>query len=143
MSRTLLFLVAVASILIPNTVLAQQVVIQQGSTSATAVGDNNFAAGRVHQSAEQNQHANPNAYVNEQGQVIEQNGQSSAAAVGQGNVVISDIEQNSVQNQHGNYGDPTQQLGVQSATDNAAAVGQNNTIVNTTGQYNLQNQWSY
>ncbi|HEY9771020.1 MAG TPA: hypothetical protein V6C71_21420 [Coleofasciculaceae cyanobacterium] len=143
MSKQLLSLSIVASILIPNIVLAEQVVVQQGSTNATAIGNHNFAASSVEQSATQNQSANPNAYINEQGQTVVQQGQSSAAAVGQDNVVISEIEQNSVQNQSGNYGDPNNQQAIQNATDNAAAIGQQNTIINTTGQYNLQNQWSY
>ena len=142
MSKQLLSLSILASILIPNVVLAGQIV-QQGSSSATAIGNNNFAASSVKQSATQNQSANPNAYVNEQGQTIVQKEHSSAAAVGQDNVVISEIEQNSVQNQYGNYGDPSNQHAVQNATNNAAAIGQQNTIINTTGQYNLQNQWSY
>ena len=141
--KLLLSLGLVAGILIPNTVLAQQVTVQQGSASATAVGEGNFAASRVHQSAAQNQHGNPNAYVNGQGQVINQQAHGSATAVGQDNVVISDIDQRSVQNQYGNYGDPNSQQAVQNATNNAAAIGRNNTVVNTTRQYNLQNQWSY
>jgi hypothetical protein len=136
MSHKILSLGIAFSILIPNVVLAEQVIIQQGSTSATAVGNNNYAASSVHQAATQNQNAN----VNDPNQIAIQQGQSNTAAIGQNNAVISNIEQNSVQNQSG---DPNNQLGIQSATDNAAAIGNNNTIINNTGQYNLQNQWSY
>ncbi len=132
----------VAGILIPNIALAQQGITQQGSASATAIGDNNFAASQVHQSATQNQYGDPNASVNGQGQVINQQANGSATAIGQNNIVISDIEQNSVQNQYGN-GVPNNQQAVQNATNNATAIGQNNTVINTTGQYNLQNQWNY
>lgn len=136
--------IATASLFfIPHLVRAEQVIIQQGSTSATAVGNNNFAASSVHQSATQNQYANPNAYVNEQGQVTVQQGHSNAAAIGQNNTVVNNIDQNSVQNQYGNYGDPNNQLAVQNATGNSAAIGENNLIINNTGQYNQQNQWSY
>jgi hypothetical protein len=135
MSHKILSLGIAFSILIPNAVLAEQVIIQQGSTSATAVGNNNYAASSVHQAATQNQNTN----VNDPGQLAIQQGESNTAAIGQNNAVISNIDQNSVQNQSGS----TDQLGVQSATDNAAAIGNSNTIINSTGQYNLQNQWSY
>ncbi|WP_019506023.1 hypothetical protein [Pleurocapsa sp. PCC 7319] len=130
---------AATILLIPNVVRANQVVIQHGSSSATAVGNNNFAASGVHQSAVQNQHGNPNG----SGQMVIQGGHSNAAAIGQNNAVINHIDQASVQNQHGNYGTPQNQLAVQQATGNSAAIGENNLIINGTGQYNLQNQWSY
>ena len=139
MSNKLLFLSVVVGILIPNAVLAE-VVIQQAGSSATAIGNNNFAASSVNQSASQNQFANPNGYVDGSRQVTVQQAQSNAAAIGQNNVVVSDIEQHSVQNQ---YGSNSQQQAIQNAINNAAAIGQNNTIINSTGQYNLQNQWSY
>ena len=41
MLHKLLSLGIAAGILIPNVVLAEQVIIQQGSTSATAIGNNN------------------------------------------------------------------------------------------------------
>lgn len=136
MSHKILSLGIAFSVLVPNVVLAEQVIIQQGSTSATAIGNNNYAASSVDQAATQNQ----NASVNDPNQTAIQLGQSNTAAIGENNAVISNIDQNSVQNQ---AGDPNNQLAVQSATDNAAAIGNSNTIINSTGQYNLQNQWSY
>ena len=143
MSSKLLSLGIAAGILIPNAVLAEQVIIQQGSSNATAIGNHNYARSSVHQSATQNQSANPNAYLNGQGQVSIQQGDSNAAAIGNNNAVVGNIEQNSVQNQNGNYSDRHNQSAVQDATDNAAAVGNDNRIINNTRQYNLQNQWSY
>lgn len=143
MSHQLLSLGIAVGILIPNLVLAEQVIIQQGSTSATAVGNNNYAGSSVHQSATQNQDANPNAYLNEQGQLSIQQGTSSAAAIGNHNTVISNIAQDSIQNQQGNYSDRHNQTAIQNAVDNSAAVGNGNSIINSTGQYNRQTQWSY
>lgn len=143
MSRKLLSLGIATGILIPNVVLAEQVVIQQGRASATAVGNHNYADSSVHQSSTQNQHVNPNGCVNEQGQISVQQGYSNSAAVGNNNAVISNIKQNSSQDQYGNYRDPYHQSGMQNATDNATAVGNNNRIINNTRQYNRQNQWSY
>ncbi|MGD1918747.1 MAG: hypothetical protein ACFCAD_07565 [Pleurocapsa sp.] len=143
MSRKLLSLGIAAGILIPNIVLAEQVVIQQGSSNATAVGDRNYAGSSIHQSSTQNQHAKPDAYVNEQRQSSIQQGYSNSAAEGNNNEVVSNIEQNSLQDQDGNYRDSHHQSGIQNATDNATAVGNNNRITNHTRQYNRQNQWSY
>ncbi|MEM7592414.1 MAG: hypothetical protein AAF383_12975 [Cyanobacteria bacterium P01_A01_bin.83] len=135
MSPKLLSFGIVAGILFPNCVLAQQVIQQSASSSATAIGNGNFAASSVNQSAAQNGSHAP-------GQTIIQNGESNATAIGENNVVISDLEQVSVQNQHG-VGNGQRQLSIQNATNNAAAVGRNNTIINRSGQYNFQNQWSY
>ena len=143
MSHKLLSLGIAAGILVPNVVLAEQVIIQQGSTSATAIGNHNYAASSVNQSSVQNQAVNPNTYINEQGQVSIQQGNSNAAAVGNNNTVTSNITQDSVQYQQGNYSDHHNQTAVQNATDNSTAIGDRNRIINTTGQYNLQNQWSY
>lgn len=51
MSNKLLFLSVVVAIVIPNAVLAEQIVIQQAGSSATTIDDKNLAASSVHQSA--------------------------------------------------------------------------------------------
>ena len=119
--------------LLPHPLLAEQKMIQQGSTSATATGRNSFAASRVHQSAEQNRSFERNLQ-----QAIEQQAEGSAAAEGTDNTAVGDIYQKSRQNQA-----VDNQQGTQTATSNAAATGRNNRIINNTRQYNLQNQWSY
>lgn len=126
-----------ATSLIPHPLLAEQKVIQQGSTSATAVGRNNFAASRVHQSANQTRQENSG-----QQQVIEQEGDSSVVGNGQDNTVVNDIIQSSQQNQDRRVNSHNQQ-GIQRARGNASATGTNNRIISNTGQYNLQHQWSY
>lgn len=132
----------VVGILVPNAVEAEQVIRQQARTSATAVGNNNYAASRIHSSATQNQSGNFEPYRNRQRQITVQNGSSRATAIGNDNNVVSKIEQRSVQNLPG-YGDRTNQSVKQSATSNAVGIGDRNTINNSTGQYNRQNQWSY
>ncbi|MEO0927598.1 MAG: hypothetical protein AAFY63_17175 [Cyanobacteria bacterium J06643_13] len=124
--------ILVASLL-SQPLLAEQKIRQQGSTSATATGNNSFAASRVHQSATQNRAGNYNLQ-----QGIDQKGQSSAAGNGKDNTVVSDISQDSVQNQA-----RENQRANQAATGNATATGRNNRLINNTGQYNRQNQWSY
>ncbi|MEL6580246.1 MAG: hypothetical protein AAFQ14_10865 [Cyanobacteria bacterium J06621_12] len=119
--------------LVSQPLLAEQKIRQQGNTSATAAGNNNFAASQVHQSATQNRLHN-----SRRRQVTEQRGESRAAANGQDNTVVSDIDQDSRQNQAGRS-----QRAKQTATGNAAATGRNNRIISNTGQYNLQNQWKY
>lgn len=119
--------------LVSPPLLAEQKTRQQGNTSATATGNNNFAASRVHQSTSQNRLSN-----NRRQQIIRQQGKSQVLADGQDNTVVSDIYQDSRQNQAGNG-----QQATQTATGNAAATGRNNRIISNTGQYNLQNQWQY
>lgn len=92
-------------ILVPNLVRAQsvQVISQQASASATAVGKNNTAISSVHQSAQQNQFGN--SWGNPQTQIIIQRANANATAIGENNTVISNINQSSVQNQYVNpYG---------------------------------------
>ena len=133
MLKKLLWGGIIIGILLPSASLAEQKIIQQASTSATATGKNSFAASRVHQSAEQNRLTERNLQ-----QEIEQQGESAAAAEGTDNIVVSDIYQESSQNQA-----VSNQQGTQTATSNAAATGRNNRIINNTGQYNRQNQWQY
>jgi hypothetical protein len=75
-----LSLATVALIILPNLVSAEQVIIQSGSSSASARGNNNFAASRVNQSARQNKlgNGNPN-------QLIIQKGNVNSTAVGANN----------------------------------------------------------
>ena len=143
MYRKLLSLGITAGIFIPNVVLAEQVITQRGSTSATAIGNHNYAGSTVHQSANQNQHANPNTYINQQRQANNQKGYSSSTARGNNNSSVNNIRQNSIQNQYSSYSDSPPQSSTQHAINNATAVGNNNRIVNNTRQYNRQNQWRY
>ena len=134
---------AATLLLIPNVVRANQVIHQNGSTGATAAGNNSFAASSVHQSAAQSQEANPNAYVNELGQVVIQEGHGNATALGENSAAVTNINQQSIQNLQGNYSDPNSQQAAQSATANSTALGTNSLSISNTGQYSLQNQWSY
>lgn len=143
MYRKLLSLSITAGIFIPNVVLAEQGITQRGSTNATAIGNQNYAGSSVYQSATQNRHVQPDAYVNKQRQITNQQGYSNSAARGNNNTLVSNIRQNSIQNQSANHGDSPPQSGTQNATSNAIAVGNNNKITNNTRQYNRQNQWSY
>lgn len=108
-NKILLFgFTAATLILVPNFAQAQnvQVISQQGSASATAVGKNNTAISNVHQSAVQNQFGNPyGSWDNPQTQITIQRANGSATAIGENNTVISNIDQSSVQNQYANpYG---------------------------------------
>ena len=133
MSNKLIWGGIIIGVLLPHAALAEQKINQQGSTSATATGRNNFAASQVYQSAAQNRTSDRNLQ-----QAIAQQGQSITAADGTDNTVVADIYQESRQHQAvGN------QEGNQTATSNAAATGRNNRIINNTGQYNRQNQWQY
>ncbi|MEL6929894.1 MAG: hypothetical protein AAFO95_14810 [Cyanobacteria bacterium J06600_6] len=111
---------------------AQNRIIQQSSSRATATGRNSFAASQVRQSASQNSSANP-----QQGLTIEQYGSANATADGNNNVVISNIDQESDQ-QRSRYITGDRQ-NVQRATINGRAWGRNNRVFSNTRQYNRQN----
>ena len=118
--------------------LAQNRIIQQSSSSATAVGENNFAASQVRQHATQNSTTQP--------QTIEQYGHSSVTAEGENNTVVGDIYQESIQDRGSKYkySDPeryaerNRQTSIQRATINSTIKGGNNRAISNTRQYNLQ-----
>ena len=110
--------------------LAQNRIIQQSSSRATASG-NNFATSQVQQSATQNGSSNP-----EQSQTIEQYGHSSATANGENNTVIGNIYQQS--QQESNSGTDSRR-NIQRATQNSLATGRNNRVFSKIRQYNWQN----
>ncbi|MCC0175654.1 hypothetical protein I4641_01495 [Waterburya agarophytonicola K14] len=143
MYHKLLSLGIAAGILIPNIVLAEQKVIQQGSSSATAIGNNNRVSSRVYQSVTQNQNANNNGYINRQEQISLQEGHSNATVVGDNNLINTKINQNSIQIQERNYRNRDNQRSQQNAVIHGEAIGDNNRIMNSTGQYNRQNKWGY
>jgi hypothetical protein len=96
-------LTAATLLFVPNLAQAQnlQVISQQGSASATAVGKNNTAISNVHQSAVQNQFGNPYGYGdNPQTQITIQRADGNATAIGENNTVITNTNQSSVQNQY-------------------------------------------
>ena len=111
--------------------LAQNRIIQQNSSRATAVGENNFAASQVQQRASQDGSGNPQQQL-----TIEQYGSSNATADGENNVVITDIYQES--HQQGSYGTGNRQS-IQRAIQNGRAIGRNNRIFSNIRQYNSQN----
>jgi|GEM_PF-6620867 len=111
--------------------LAQNRIIQQSSSRATATGKNNVAASQVEQYATQNGSAN-----SQQRLTIEQYGSSSATANGENNTVVTDIYQESHQQGTSFIGD---RQNIQRATQNSSAAGRNNRVFSHARQYNWQN----
>ena len=124
-------------IFMPQIVGAEQVIIQRGSTRATAEGKNNSASSGVHQSSRQNRFGNPNSYFHNQNQTSTQQGQSNSTAVGENNTVTNYINQSSVQDQYDNSNSP-HQSSTQNATSNGTAIGQNNSVTGNIEQTNDQ-----
>lgn len=139
MYHKLLSLSIATGILIPNIVLAEQTVIQRGSTGATAIGNNNRAQSTLNQSTSQSQNSSNHLFGTRQTSI--QQGESGAVGVGNDNSVTNRIYQNSTQRQDGSYG--SNQNAEQNATSRGEATGDRNRISNTTRQYNRQNRWSY
>jgi len=118
--------------LLTEPLLAQNRIIQQSSSRATATGNNSVAASKVQQSATQNGSANPQQQL-----TIEQYGSSSATADGENNFVITDINQES--HQQGSIYSNSDRLNIQRATINGKTTGNNNRVFSNTRQYNWQN----
>ena len=110
--------------------LAQNRIIQQSSSRATATGENNVAVSQVRQYATQ-------TGSTAQPQTIRQYGHSGVTADGENNKVIGEIYQESIQNR-GNYSD--RQTSIQRATINNTVKGYSNRAVSNTRQYNFQNR---
>lgn len=113
-SKILVALATITMVIAPNVVEAQ-VIRQSGSSSARAEGSNNWAVGRVRQSARQSNNL-------ERNRQIQQHGTVNSSASGQNNTVVGNIDQSAHQqlNRH------------QSTTQNASGiyrgVGTNNVI---------------
>jgi hypothetical protein len=121
-------LVTITFLFIPNITRAQNVIIQQGSSSATAVGQGNRAHSSTHQSA--SQHGGSN-------QVIIQQAESNSTAIGTNNTVINNVNQSSVQNRYSVS--PTGQISIQRGISNGTAIGENNRVIGNVEQINQQN----
>lgn len=113
-SKILVTLATITVVITPNVVEAQ-VIRQSGSSNASAKRSNNWAVGRVRQSARQSNNLDRN-------QVIKQHGTVNSSASGQNNTVVGNVNQSAHQqlNRH------------QSTTQNASGiyrgVGTNNVI---------------
>ena len=101
--KILVGLVTITGAITPNLVQAQ-VIIQSGSSSATAEGKNNWAVGKVRQSARQRNL--------DRIQIIKQHGTVDSSARGQNNTVVGNINQSAHQQLHRN----------QSITQNASGT---------------------
>ena len=139
MYKQFISLTIATGILIPNVVLAEQTVIQRGSTSARAVGHNNRVRSSVNQSANQSQDSFNYLYGNQQTSI--QQGESNGVGVGNDNLVTNRVDQYSTQTQAGR--DFDNQNSEQNAIRRGEATGDRNRINHTNRQHNRQNRWSY
>lgn len=123
-------LVALATITLavtPNLVQAQ-VIRQSGSSSASAEGRNNWAVGKLKQSAQQRNN------LGDSHQVIEQHGTVNSSARGRNNTVVGNIDQSAQQQLNRN------QTANQNALGNYQGVGSNNVIDGSINQVSNQGQ---
>ena len=124
-----LSLAVVALIATSNLARAEQTIIQSGSATASAEGENSFAASRVNQSARQNRIRG--------NQTILQQGSVNSSARGQNNAVTGHIRQSAEQNQ---VNPNNSQRATQNASGDYVGVGNNNTIQGSSEQRSIQTQ---
>jgi hypothetical protein len=127
--KILVGIVTITGVVTPNLVEAQ-VIIQSGSSSANAEGENNWAVGGVEQSAKQSN--NLSNYGNSH-RIIQQSGRVNSSARGRNNTVVGNINQSAQQEKNN-------QTAIQNASGNYRVTGSNNVVNGKINQISNQGQ---